>query len=465
MDFLERFSSRDRERLLATASILRLSKGELLIRRGEPGGDIYRVLEGELEVIDSRSQPVVVLDVIGEGAVVGEMAFLDEAVRSADVRAAEGSVVQRWERPALMRVLEADHAFAASFYRVLAQLVTDRSRAVRTLAATGAFVGGGKGRGENELAARVGERLAHSLRDRLIELEPAIRRDRTAARREVMTALHNFQERAAGELGRLPDEDAALAGERLGRELHPYFIRSHLGEIALDRPSGHLADPAAVAHIHLAEPEGDGPLGEFLDEWLLNLPTARALRERTALLADMIMEHVPPDGALRLLLVNVGAGQLLAALLPHVDRVRGEIVCVDAARDALAVVDRKLAARPRDLRLRLVQEDLGGLALGRARVRHAPQSIVVLDGMLEYLPERAAAALLSWAHGQLLRGGVVLATTVASSADEVVFEHGLGWPMVRRTQQALEGLLGGGGFGEGRVYAAGGAGLVGVGRA
>lgn len=459
MDFLDRFAGRDRDRLLASATTLRLGRGDHLIRRGDRGGDIFRVAEGELEVIDNRQQPAVVIDVLGRGAVVGEMAFLDESLRSADVRAADGAVCQRWERGALIRLLNEDPALGASFYKVIAMLVTERSRAVRTMAMSGTLATSG-GRQESAQAQQVATALAGPLRDRLMELEPLTRRERELARREVLAALRTFGEAVGAALGRLSDEDAVSAGEILARELHPYVIRSHLGELALDRPAGHAADPQALAHLHAADPAGDGPLGEILDEWLLGLPTSRAFRERAALTAEIVLERLPPSGAVRLLLLNTGGGALLGELLPHLNRLRGELVCVDGSREALAAVDRQLAHRVSDLRVRLVHVDLGALAMGRTGIRQPGQDIVVIDGLFDHLPERVAATLLGWAREQVAEGGTILANGVADAPDDAVFRYLLRWPIIRHRKGSLLGQVRAAGLIDETAWSAGPVGLV-----
>lgn len=458
MDFLDRFSPRERDRLTAAATLVRLGPGDFLIRRGERGGDLFRVAEGELQVVDTRQQPLVVLSVLGRGTVVGEMAFLDESVRSADVRAADLAVCQHWERGALLRLLDDDPALAVSFYRVLARMVSERSRSVITHAVTGGF-GGGRAAGD-EAAGAVGAQVAEALRDRLMEIEPASRRDRAKARADALAALQTFSVAFEEALGRLSDEEQADAGAVAARELHPYLVRSHLGELALDRPSGHVGDPQALAHLERGRVEGDGPLGEFIDEWLQGLPTARAFREREALAAEAVAEAFPAVDPLRLTVMNPGAGALLGALAPYLARARGEVTVIDGDREALARADQRLARRPPDLRVRLLQADLVALALDGDASAGAPQHVVVLDGLLDHLPDRVAAALLRWSRRALAPDGTLVATALAPGADDAVFRWLLEWPMVRRSAAAVAGLLEGAGFVEVRVWTAGSAGLV-----
>lgn len=459
MDFLQRFTDRERERLLSVSQTVRLGRGQGLLRRGEPGGDLYRVEEGELEVIDSRSQPVIVLQVIGKGSMVGEMAFLDESPRSADVRAAEGATCQRWERRVLVKLLQEEPSLGSRFYEMVAKMLSERVRDLGVLAASGGAGGGAPVRG-SEQASAMGRALGDAIRNRFMEIEPVIRRDKALARRETLTALHNFQEALAEGQNRLSDIDQAEFGASVARELHPYLMRSQLGELTIERPSGHTGDPATLAHILANKPEGDGPLGEILDEWLLGLPTSRALRERRAFAMQSVLEALPGDAAVRILVLNAGASAVLGDLLPYMSRLRGEIICVDGSRESLTAIDERLKSRPRDLRLKLVQEDLGNVCLGHAQSRFPPQDILVVDGLMDYVPERLGVALLGWAAGQLAPAGRLVATGLAEANDDPVYRYLLAWPLVRRTRAGLTGLLQSAGYVDVRVWAALSAGLV-----
>jgi O-methyltransferase involved in polyketide biosynthesis len=77
---------------------------------------------------------------------------------------------------------------------------------------------------------------------------------------------------------------------------------------------------------------------------------------------------------------------------------------------------------------------------------------VILDGLLEYLPERAAASLLRWAVAQLAPGAVLIATTLVPSADELLVRHLLAWPTVRRARTTLEALARGAGLTDVEVH-------------
>ena len=451
MDLLDRLPPTHRERLLHAAVVFRLGRGELLMRRGEQGGDLYRVIEGSFEIIDSRTDPPVVLDLIGPGAVVGEMAFLDQAMRSADVRAAEEAVCQHWARDRLIAILESEPELGMSFYRALADLVNERSRGFRTLALADALGGGSARRAggfsPDATLQEAQDRMLEALRSHLMAAEPVARADRSQAHAMVMDALTTFEASLQGLLRRMNAEQRRDALVRIGREVHPYLVRSQLGELAMDRPSGRSEDPEAMVHLIRGEPKGDGALGEFIDEWLLDLPTAEALRSRVSVVRRLVRaEPAVP----RTLIVNGVRSGLAAGLLPL------------QAGQTLTVLedDRAIMDLPSGSGVQLRRDDLAAVALGEATLRLPRHDLLILEGLLDYLPDRPAAVLLSALHASCEPGGRLLLTGLRRSSDAVIFHSLLRWPMVRRSRQALEGLVVRAGFTDARVHVAGEAGAV-----
>ncbi|MBP2315949.1 cyclic nucleotide-binding domain-containing protein [Azospirillum soli] len=65
----------------------RFPAGTVLIRQGEPGDRAWLIEAGELEVLLEGPEGMRRLGTVGRGAIVGEMALLDDGLRSATVRA------------------------------------------------------------------------------------------------------------------------------------------------------------------------------------------------------------------------------------------------------------------------------------------------------------------------------------------------------------------------------------------
>lgn len=443
IDLLERLTDRERGYLNSVVTTVRLSRGEHLIRRGEKGGDIYRVLEGELEVIDSRSHPPVILDVIPKGGMVGEIAYLEEQFRSADVRAPDGAVCQRWEKRVLDRLLAEEPFLAAAFFRALASTLAERLRSTSTQV-------GIAERHREPGDDQTGRELARRCSARLLEIEPLLRRDRGQAKAEISTILHAFTQELAETVEGLTDADAAAVGRAVAAEMHPYLVRSHLGELAMD--NGESASLACLRHLDHAQAQGDGPLGELLDEWLLGLRSSRAFRERRAELCNRILENLPLEPPLRMMVVGVASPIFLQSILDDLGRLGGELIVVDDRRDSLDLFQRQIGNRPRNLRLRLEQREGWELMNGRARIPHNPLHLVVLDGLLDSLPEQLAGRLLAWGAGLLASGGMLLATGMAPSPDDAIFRYLLELPLIRRRSPVLGHMLMEAGLSEVQVH-------------
>ena len=124
---LGQLSDQDAEWLTANGRKQVLPPETVLIREAEPIDSLYIVLEGQLSVTDRDLGDAEVAR-LGCGEIVGEMSFVDGRPPSATVRAVERTIALRVPRPALLRKIEADPAFAARFYRALAMFISHRLR-------------------------------------------------------------------------------------------------------------------------------------------------------------------------------------------------------------------------------------------------------------------------------------------------------------------------------------------------
>src|SRR5512143_2988157 len=93
--FFAELSEPDLEWLAARAEPLDIASGSDLIREGEPADAAYVVLDGEFEVVKKSSRQDIVISVRAAGEVFGEMALVDQAPRSATVRAVRDGRVLR----------------------------------------------------------------------------------------------------------------------------------------------------------------------------------------------------------------------------------------------------------------------------------------------------------------------------------------------------------------------------------
>jgi hypothetical protein len=141
------------------------------------------------------------------------------------------------------------------------------------------------------------------------------------------------------------------------------------------------------------------------------------------------------------MIVNAGAGSLIAALTHAVAQPATAITVVDQSREALGFLDAGGTRRPKTISLNTVQENLAQFAMGRHRHNFDPQDGIVLHGLIEYMPDRIAVSLLRVAKSLLHENGILLTTALGPSPDRHLLNHLLAWPTVRRSPEALENLF------------------------
>ena len=124
-----------------------LHGGETLCREGDPPDALFVVVHGLLEVIFASELGEPVLDVVGRGDSIGEIAMLQKQPRSATVRAIRDSELIRIPASAFDRLTQ-QASLVAGLARMLAARLRTRSRSprmkrvVRTIALVPAGAGG-----------------------------------------------------------------------------------------------------------------------------------------------------------------------------------------------------------------------------------------------------------------------------------------------------------------------------------
>jgi CRP-like cAMP-binding protein len=109
----------------------RYGAGDMVFHEGEPGATMLVVAEGTLVAIAARAEGRdEILNRMGEGEIIGEMAFLDPAPRSATVRALTDVVAYELDHDA-MGVLR--QRAPAAVGAVVAMAIRDVTRRLRLL--------------------------------------------------------------------------------------------------------------------------------------------------------------------------------------------------------------------------------------------------------------------------------------------------------------------------------------------
>ncbi len=108
--------------VLHSGTVVRVQKGNLVIRAGDPGNDMYMVMSGVLEV-RARGH---VIETLGKGQMFGEMSFLSRRPRTADVAAVTDAEVLLLTREFLERLTRGAPAVASRLLMNLSMYLVDR---------------------------------------------------------------------------------------------------------------------------------------------------------------------------------------------------------------------------------------------------------------------------------------------------------------------------------------------------
>ena len=411
MNFLEQFAPGQRSQLLAAAWSQVLDPGTHLFSRGDEAEMLLVVESGELAVVDTRARPEVVLDVAGPGAVIGDIAFLIGVARTADVRVTRPGTARAWPFPALRALLAADPTLGARFYQVLAEVGAHRARAL------GKSIAVGHERRERQSSVNEGD---HDLDGLVYMTEAACAAAAAGGPRE---AVGHALVRIAETLGRLegsPQE--AVTAERLRERLADRLAGSRLATLLLARPAGEL--PSIAANARLGElGRGADPGASALDLALFDLPLFSGTRWRSERLAARAA------GSPRALVLPAGgAAMVLAAADPGRH-------CVVDGDPRLAELARYIPVNSLTLRVR----PLSMLVAGRQRPA-VGQGTVVVDGLVDLVPDRLAPVVLRWAAESAGAGGEVIVGHALPSDDTPLVAHLLRTPVIGRRTASVDAI-------------------------
>jgi len=101
-----------------------LAPDQPLFVKGEPGSAMYLVVTGAVRIHDGDHT----FSTLGEDEVFGEMALLDDEMRSASATAAGETLLLRLERETFLELLEGQGGMVRGILHVLAQRLRARSQ-------------------------------------------------------------------------------------------------------------------------------------------------------------------------------------------------------------------------------------------------------------------------------------------------------------------------------------------------
>ncbi|MFO7571115.1 MAG: patatin-like phospholipase family protein [Gaiellaceae bacterium] len=109
------------DELVAAGVPVQVPAQEWLFREGDPGDRLYAIVSGRVRVVADREGDARILTTLGPGAVIGELAVLTGASRSASVQAVRDTALLEIDGQAFADLLQRDPQLGAGLARALAE--------------------------------------------------------------------------------------------------------------------------------------------------------------------------------------------------------------------------------------------------------------------------------------------------------------------------------------------------------
>lgn len=115
--------------LLATAETLGVEKGEVVFHEGAPGGTMYLVVSGAVELTQAvKGDQIQRLALLDRGQIFGELSIFDDLPRSATAQGFVKSTLLRFSADAFNRLIDEQAALAPHLLRNLVKKLSLRLR-------------------------------------------------------------------------------------------------------------------------------------------------------------------------------------------------------------------------------------------------------------------------------------------------------------------------------------------------
>lgn len=115
---------------MSTQQKKQLNDGDILFREGDRGDHAYYIEDGEVEIIKNMDAPTEkVIQIIGKGELIGEMAVLEDRLRTASARIKSQATIVQMDRSTFLARITKDPNAAMRIMKTL----SDRLRASTTL--------------------------------------------------------------------------------------------------------------------------------------------------------------------------------------------------------------------------------------------------------------------------------------------------------------------------------------------
>ena len=452
---LKYLTTEDYDVLLEKAQIATYKQHEIILQEGRLSEAIYLVRKGLVRVERAASGRDVAIAFLEPGEVFGEMSFLEEVPTSAAVIAQDNVEVCMLDQQNLYSLLTSVPGLSNRFYQSLAYNLSSRLR--QTSSQVGHLMRRVQTapRYDTQRTGQPGQDAippeliceTELFKKNLCSIEQAVRgRELSddAAQEQIDKICNMLISSLREQIIQEPAIQKAI-GTYLFRETFPFYMLSSFFDRAFRRPGDYINDSYITELLSQNEPEGDGHLGVYLDNWIRCRPTFLALRNRGVIITATIKELAEDwsvETPMPITSIASGLASEILDLYFQTSPPNVHVTCIDFNHQDLstaASISHKWGFRDN---LTFIQDNFLLLAEGYSQIDIPPQQMIYSVSMANYLCDREFVRILDWIYDRLLPNGtVILGNFNSANPDRVLLEHILEWHAIYRSAKDLEKLF------------------------
>lgn len=428
------------------------ARNQVVITQGETIQALYTICSG-IARVEADGTAVTRL---GPGAVLGEMELASpgRAAASASVVADTelGVDVIEWDR--LNNLLISVPGFATRFYTSLSFVLSERLRATTKLVAA-TMPGVQK---SNKHTRRPGQLSDDDLPQDVITKVQAFRAEMDSITRKIKGNAEVDQKfkdrivRNCDTFHELLRQQANLHTDLapgicvyMFRQAFPYLMQSYTNNHAYTKPLGYAGDYELLDMICDNKPKGDGRLGELIDKWVLELPFAHAIRERSEYIARLIFKIAKDWGAvvpIPITCLATASSRDVLTLVDNKDAPAMNITCLEMDSGAFIKPAKYIEELDAQSQVSFFNDDLTKIGNGGGNTFLHAQKVIFSSALLDHLEDEQVIELLNWAHERLMPNGfIILGQFHEDNPNRAYLEHILEWPLHYHEQELLRSLF------------------------
>lgn len=446
---VEKFNDADLEWIYQNGTDLHLNEHAEVMTAGQPVSSLMIVIEGMLEVLLPFGQREQQLAVLGPGEVIGDMTLLEDRPPSVTVKCRESTHLLVLPHSVLKTRFSEDPAFAGRFFEGLATKLSRRLRQASSRPAAATFneqdFSGGEGAWK-----RVTEAVAQ-VKKRFVEIDTRMRQKAGQMTeefgREVVEEVQEFFRLLHREIGDASGADSKVKeaiGAYVHKEVLPLILLTGTAERMYSKPRGYAGDYFTIAMIYGNKPLGSGRIGPLIDQCILECAPSQAVRNRKALMSEEIRRTVENCGGRKAEVTSLACGpatEIFDVYEKIKDRSLLKTNLLDIDLQALAYVSEKREQAGLQNQMRLLNDNLISLALGRTRTDLKDQDLIYSIGLIDYFNDKIVVKLMNLIHSMLRPGGrVILGNFHPRNECKAMMDYILDWKLIHRSEEDMDRL-------------------------